>query len=195
MKIMNIFKKFWNDNVIGSVISSIIYSLIFSLFGLLTSKIPVIKEFFLQSISLHMYIILIFVFFIVFLFVSIIKRYKHLFSTKDKEITKLCNNIEALEKEINELKKVPDNPRMNLFAIRDTVIIKGSEACFSPVEYTVVNKTKDSIIIVDNKGESKTISPNALLTTEEYYEEKDKQKREFDMVLNRNKSGYDPFNF
>ncbi|MBO4859050.1 MAG: hypothetical protein J5527_11115 [Treponema sp.] len=197
MKLKNLIKKIWNDNVFGSVISSFITSLIVFLVGLLASKKTIIKDFFLQKISIYLFSIIILSIFIIVLFISLHKRNKKLLSSKDKEINALLNEIKAINSEICELKKETENPRMSLFTNGDVVIIKGSNAYFSVVEYTVVDKTKDSIIIVDNQGTSKTISPDALLTTKEYREESDKQKKEYEMSLNqnRNRKGYDPFSY
>lgn len=197
MNIKNIIKNIWNDNVIGSVLSSIIYTFLGSFLCLITSRIPFLRSFFLNKISVYLFIILILLSFIIILFIVLIKRIKRILAFKDKKISNLLIEIQKLNNELCELKKESENPRMKLFSEGDVVIIKGSDACFSVVEYTVVKKTKDYIVIVDNKGNSKTISPNALLTTKEYQEESRKQKIEYDRLLDRNgnKRGYDPFSY
>ena len=197
MKLKNFFKKVWNDNVFGSVVSSFIYSFLVFFSGVLVSRISIVKQFLFKKISIHLFIIIILSFFIIVLFFLLIIRNKKLLSSKNEEINALVNEINQNNTELCELKKEVENPRINLFENGDVVIIKGSNAYFSVVEYTVVEKTKDLIIIVDNQGVSKTISPNALLTTKEYHEEADKQKNEYEMHLNqnRNRRGYDPFSY
>ena len=195
MNLKNTIKKIWKDNVIGSVIACLVSSLIFFLCGLLTSIIPSVKCFFLRIIPVYLFVIIIFFFFVIILFISLFSRNKKSLSSKNQEIHILENEIEKLKTELSELKSEPENHRMNLFSNGDVVIIKGADAYFFVVEYTVVEKTRDEIIIVDNQGNKKTISPNALLTTKEYREEALKQKMEYEVRLKHNKRGHDPFSY
>ena len=193
MKFIRIIKKIWNDNVIGSVISCIIYSTIVSLVGLLSSNIPFVKNFFLNTITFYYFIFFILAFFILILFIVLIKRNRLILSNYKRQIEKLLNEITQLNRELNELKKEPENPRLSLFTNGDVVIIKGSNAYLYAVEYTVVGRTKDSIIIVDNQGKRKTVSPDALLTEKEYREEIEKQKLEYDKLIFQKRKSYNPF--
>ena len=198
MKLRTIFGKIWNDNVWGAVISSGMCTLISVVLGVISSKHERIKNFFLQSIPVYCLVIIgLFSFFVILFMGFRLKKIKQNCILKENANNQLIKEMNDLQSEINELKKEPDNPRMSLFINGDVVIIKGSDAYYNIVEYTVVGKTSDSIIVVDKEGNKKNISPDALLTPSEYHAESEKQKRAYDALLNHNTSrrNIDPFSY
>lgn len=180
-------KNIWNDGVWGAVIAAIICSLGTSLFSLLARKIPVLKSFFLFHVPV--YVCLIEFVILLFIILRLIVHYR--INKKANNEKQLCINelkakIQELEKEIIDLKKEPDNPRMALFKNGDVVIIKNSPAFWNVIEYTVVGKKENLIVISDSEGNQKKLPPDAILTTDEYKIEKQRQENEYNKLLNRN---------
>jgi len=188
-KIWQFIKNIWNDGVWGAVIAFIICSLGTSIFSFLGTKIPSLKKVFLLQIPIYVC----FIEFVIFLFIILRFIVHYRINKKDNNEKQVCINelnkkIQELEIEITDLKKEPDNPRMALFKNGDVVIIKNSPAFWNVIEYTVVGKKENLIVISDSEGNQKMLPPDALLTADEYKIEKQRQENEYNKLLNRNRN-------
>lgn len=187
-KLIGQIKRIWHDNVWGTVIAELIILVGGILIPNLLSNVQVVSCVFSIKVPLYLCFIEFAVFFFViarlFFYCRMLNKG---YQEKDCKIGELNNNVLKLHDEINELKKEPDNPRMSQFNMGDVVIIKGSDACWNVTEYTVVGKDKNLVILNDNKGDEKRISPDALLTVKEYEIEKQRQQNEISMVYNRSR--------
>ena len=182
MRLISFISKLWNDSVWSSVISSAICV------GRFSAKIPVIKSIFAKQIPLLVcFIEFVVLIFVVLLLIFLLHKVRKLNSEYEKEIEELKSRNDNLSNEIKELKKEPKNPRMNLFNNGDVVIIKNSSAFYNVKELTVVGKDKNFILLIDQDGKKMELSPDALLTAEEYKNASLKEKKEFDNLLGMNR--------
>lgn len=188
MRLISFISKLWNDSVWSSVISSAICVVLVSIVGRFSAKIPVIKSIFAKQIPLLVcFIEFVVLIFVVLLLIFLLYKVRKLNSEYEKEIEELKSRNDNLSNEIKELKKEPKNPRMNLFNNGDVVIIKNSSAFYNVKELTVVGKDKNFILLIDQDGKKMELSPDALLTAEEYKNASLKEKKEFDNLLGMNR--------
>ncbi|MBP3710272.1 MAG: hypothetical protein J6I73_07725 [Treponema sp.] len=189
MKLRNFVSKLWNDSVWSSVIASGIWVAGGSFIGLVVARIPMIRALLTKKIPFFVcFIEFAILLFAILFFIFLLHRTR-------KRVKKYDNDIEILKRQNNdllsenkELKKEPANPRMKLFNNGDTVIIKNSDAYYNVKEFTVVGKDNNLIILIDNEGKEKKLSPDALLTAVEYKNASLNEKREIDNLLGINRN-------
>lgn len=119
---------------------------------------------------------------LVFISIVLVLAYNLYIKIKNPEIMKLENEIEALNREIIELKS-PENPEVAKFSVGELVATKSSVLSGDIMRVTVYEKTKSKIICRDRNNKLIKYSPEELHTALDTENKVKKEEAEMDALF------------